>query len=248
LILELDIGNTRCKWRLLDAAGAVGARGFGDLQHWLAGEFPPAWQSAIARVRVASVLAEPVEQSLSARLAAQWQVPVEWARTAASCAGVRNSYAEPWRLGVDRWLALIAAHRDCGGAALVVDIGSALTVDVVDRDGLHRGGYIIPGPRLMADVLLKATDRVRFEPSAALGGLELGQNTETCVSSGITAALAGAVVLGRGRAEALLAEPLALYIAGGYSAALAANLAPLGWSDMRLCPDLVLDGLRWVLP
>lgn len=248
MILELDLGNSLSKWRLLDAAGAVTARGVGDLQLWLAGTLPVAWGDDCTRVRIASVLAPAVERDLEARLRSWRPVSVGWASSTASCAGVHNGYAEPGRLGVDRWLAMIAAYREQAGAVLVADIGSALTLDLVDRAGSHRGGYIIPGPRLMADALLQSTDRVRFEQGAGLGALDLGLSTEACVGNGIAAALTGAVLLGCRRAESLLSGPVALLVAGGYGAELVSSLGAAGLAGAQWRPELVLDGLRWVVP
>lgn len=218
------------------------------VERWLAGDLPAAWQGAVTRVRGASVLGDAPEQALAEALTTALQLPVVWARSSASCAGVSNAYATPGRLGVDRWLALIAAYRQCLSAVLVVDIGSALTIDLVDGAGLHRGGYIMPGPRLMADALLRATDRVRFAPNEDLTVPEPGIDTATCVNNGISAALTGAVVLAHGRGQTLLGTPLTTLVAGGYAASLAQHLAGAGIGDWHLRPELVLDGLRWVLP
>lgn len=248
MILELDLGNTRCKWRVLNRDGVVLLRGIGDMSNWLLGNFPNDWSGAIKRVRIASVLSEGIEQNLTAAFASRLQCSLEWARSSQNCAGVHSGYLEPGRLGVDRWLAMIAAYQQCQSSVLVVDIGSALTVDLVNRAGLHCGGYIIPGPRLMGAALLQATDRVRFEQSDRLAGLDFGHDTASCVQSGISAAVTGAVLLARASAESQLAEPVAALVSGGYAKLLINNLKMVSRSDWQWCPELVLDGLRWALP
>lgn len=247
MILELDLGNTYCKWRMLDADNNVTGRGIGVREEWLLGMFPESWRS-VDRVRVASVLGDAVERELDDQLRRRLQSVVEWARSTADCSGVRNAYFEPGRLGVDRWLALIAAYQRSRGAVLVCDIGSALTIDLVDSGGTHRGGYIIPGPRLMADVLLKSTDRVRFDDTEISAAIDPGQNTGACVGNGIATALGGAVVLAHRRAQELLNEPVATHVTGGYRDVLAQNLAAAGFGHLELNAELVLDGLRWALP
>lgn len=248
MILELDLGNTYCKWRILDKNGLVPSRGLGERQHWLQGVFPNEWGDAISEVKVASVLGDAIEQELNLQLSQRLACPVRWARSSQNCAGVRNAYPSPERLGVDRWLAAVAAYQKARRAVLVCDIGSALTIDLVDRNGLHRGGYIIPGPRLMVGALLTSTDRVRFAESDLGIELDPGSDTGTCVGNGVTIAMTGAVMVALRRAEIMLQEPVAVYLSGGYRQSLKSHLRAMGLSGTHSEADLVLDGLRWALP
>jgi type III pantothenate kinase len=245
LILELDLGNTRGKWRLLDAGEAVADRGAGLVAEWAAGSFPQAWRAGVRRVRIASVLRDEIGHGLAAVLAGVVDGPVEFARAAASCGPVRSGYREPLQLGVDRWLGIVAAYREFQAPLLVAGAGSALTLDLVGADGVHCGGYIIPGPRLMREALLTATDRVRFEPRDVLEEPVPGRDTAECVNHGVVFALTAAVVLARLRAEQQLGCPVQLVLTGGYAEALvhAPELRAAAWR-----PELVLDGLRWALP
>ena len=76
---------------------------------------------------------------------------------------------------------MIAAKRRVSGDLVIADIGTALTIDVLAADGVHQGGYILPGRRLMPS-LLGGTGRIRFdeirEPS-----IDLGNNTASCVGN-----------------------------------------------------------------
>lgn len=249
MILELDIGNSQAKWRLLDSAFQVRSVGLGSVDEWLKKNTPTDWRvGEVQRIRAASVVGADTERALAARLATALRVAIEYARPVAECAGLRNGYSEPDLLGVDRWLAALAAYKVAGAPVLVVDIGSALTIDVVDRSGSHRGGYIIPGPRLMQGSLLRDTERVRFPRFDSLGDLGLGVDTATCVAGGIGAAQVGAVLVGLQRARVLVGDEVRIFLTGGWAPELSKCLREMGCDDFVLMPELVLDGLRWALP
>jgi type III pantothenate kinase len=241
VILELDLGNTRGKWRIVRGDEVV-ARGAADIADWLAGRVPEVWSGA-DRVRVASVRDAALDLALLAALR-PLGAPVQQARSQAYCAGVTNAYADVARLGVDRWLAMLSAYNEFRVPVLVAQAGSALTLDLVDGVGLHRGGYIIPGARLMAQALLGSTDRVRFEPTTALESLAPGAVTDACVHNGIALAMVGAVRLALQQARTSMGA-VRLVVAGGDAEALL-RLMPGEPCEAR--PDLVLDGLRWALP
>lgn len=249
MILELDLGNTCWKWRLLNPESAtVLERGTAESGQWLKGALPESWGVQLSRIRIASVIGAQAEQALNAALTARLSVPIEFARSTSECAGIRNGYIEPGRLGVDRWLMVLAAYREFEGPVLVVSAGSALTIDVVDRGGQHCGGFIIPGPRLMAESLLRDTAGVRFARKDSLGDLLFGLETDHCVHNGIAIAQAGSVKLAWKRAEAMLEDAVTVVIAGGYGEGLAGSMNELGIHHWHLRKELVLDGLRWALP
>jgi type III pantothenate kinase len=237
MILELDLGNTRAKWRLLDDEG-VRERGVGAVDEWLQGQLPSAWPLRLERVRIASVLRADIERQLAARLGLRAIEGIAFARSAARCGSVRNGYAEPGRLGVDRWLGIVAAWHEFREPLLVVSAGSALTLDRVDGDGQHLGGFIIPGPRLMRQMLLSGTDRVRFDAGELDGEVRPGTDTGACVHNGIALALVGAIELARRQ------QPSRLVLTGGYGEVLR-HMPELAHAEWR--PELVFQGLHWVL-
>jgi type III pantothenate kinase len=249
VILELDLGNTRVKWRVLDKRLSVLRRGRGVVEEWLRHGVPAEWAAlSVQRIRAASVLSAQTEVSLAALILKTMNLKVEFARSVGTSSGVSNAYAEPQKLGVDRWLALLAAYKIANAPALVADIGSALTVDVVDRGGRHRGGYIIPGPRLMQNALLRDTERVRFPEIPVLTDVSFGDGTAACVAGGIAAAQVGAVLVALQRAEALLQDKVKIFVTGGWGGELGERLIEMGRPDFLLIPELVLDGLRWASP
>lgn len=238
MILELDLGNTRAKWRLLGSDGTLRERGVGAVDAWLQGQLPAAWPARLQRVRIASVLSAGIERQLAARLGLRTVEGIAFARSAARCGPVRNGYAEPERLGVDRWLGIVAAWHEFREPLLVVSAGSALTLDRVDGDGRHAGGFIIPGPRLMRQMLLTGTDRVRFAADELAGDLQPGTDTGACVHNGIALALVGAIELVRRQQQSRLV------LTGGYGEVLR-HMPELAHAEWR--PELVFQGLQWVL-
>lgn len=234
MILLLDIGNTRIKWRLSTAQAVL------EQGAYLRESEPalPELTTAVApqQVWVASVAGDTFEQALAAQTRARWAVEPWFARSSASAAGLTNSYAEPERMGVDRWLAMLAAWRQASGAVCVVQAGSALTIDFVAASGEHCGGYILPGLDSMQRALLNDTDRVRFA-SATAQTLEPGRSTADAVHRGLLLSQVGAVALALER----MAHTGAVVFAGGNGESLA---AALDREDAVLVPALVLDGLH----
>ncbi|MCZ7599940.1 MAG: type III pantothenate kinase [Gammaproteobacteria bacterium] len=96
-------------------------------------------------------------KALAAWCRGQWDVEARFADALTEVPGLENRYANPAQLGVDRWLALIAARRLGGGPVVVVDCGTAITVDLVDGAGVFHGGMILPGRRLLESAF---TERV----------------------------------------------------------------------------------------
>jgi len=230
-----DLGNTRLKAAPLDARGRVGevvaiahgAAGFeADLARWLPRSFDVAYLASVAaeEVRVA------VLQALSTRCRR-----IAIARTTRRWNGLRIAYAEPSRLGVDRFLAMLAIHNANTGPALVCGVGTALTIDLLDADGQHRGGRIAPSPALMREALHRRAAHLSID-----GGRysEFADDTIDALASGCDgAALA---LIERSLAEAAREPGRAptLVLHGGGAPGLVDRLP-----SARLLPTLVLDGL-----
>jgi type III pantothenate kinase len=235
--LQLDVGNSGAKWRLV-GDGRVLSRGCyragDDASRAALLDCAP----TISRALVSSVAAASAEGELAALVHDRWRVRPWFARTPARTGELVNSYADPARMGVDRWLAMVAARQRFSGRLCVVDAGSALTIDLVAASGVHEGGYIVPGPALMERALLLDTDRVRFEEDVDYA-LAPGVSTAEAVRNGIALAQAGAVSLALQRAEA---DPPTLAFCGGGGETLM-RLLDLGGEWL---PDLVFEGLEFM--
>lgn len=256
----LDLGNTRLKLACADAS--AGARGIGpvtalahedadfdaQLQRALGHAAPGVAGSAASSVAwlassvawLASVAPENVRRRVEAALAAQGLV-VKRAATRPECAGLRIAYADPSRLGVDRFLALLAA-RARGGDQLVVSFGSALTVDLLDAHGRHHGGLIGIAAGHARRALVE-----RF-PALARGegrsDLAFAADTPDAVAAGTHRQALGFVLAAWDDACTALGRPPALLLGGGDAPDFADALARRLATDVAMSDALVLEGLR----
>ena len=130
--------------------------------------------------------------ALGEAIRTHYGVAPQIARTAREWRGLRNAYREPERLGVDRWLAMVAVWHDRHGKACVVDAGTALTADVIADDGCHRGGFIAGGLATQQIAVLGATRFATRDQEARYDG-GLGNDTESCVRQGAMLACLGAI-------------------------------------------------------
>jgi len=237
--LLLDLGNTRLKWALMLQPDGWLAQGALDWQE----SFEPALVSALTglpkpeMIVAASVVDAAREAQVADVMSRLFANNPIWLRTPASACGVRNAYAEPQRLGVDRFLAMVAAYADGYAPCVVAGAGTALTLDALTADGQHLGGLIAPGPQLMQRSLLDATARVRPERPGAV--LELADNTADAVASGCWQAAAALIERFATRMAPTLGGLPTLILGGGD----AAELQPLLTLPVQMTRDGVLRGL-----
>lgn len=246
LILEIDMGNTASKWRVQEN-GCVIHRGKTPTNI-----FPDESlrrMQGISRIRLASVCSDELTAGAVAALASVFHRDIERAMTSSIHAGVRNSYDDPSRMGVDRWLAMLAAYNAAKTACLVVSCGTAVTIDFIDPDGAHAGGYILPGLMMMRSSLLLNTGRIRYDAAEFDMQRAPGISTASAVEHGAVHALLSAV-------EAATTRMMeqwrggTLFMTGGDAGRLLKQL------DLRAShkivvqhvEELVLDGLRFALP
>jgi len=233
--LQLDVGNSRAKWRLVNRDGII-ARGDYSPDDESSKRSLLSYSESLDHIWISSVAAPAQETELVALLENQWGIAPWFARTQARSGSLCNSYAEPGRMGVDRWLAMLGAREREPGRLCVIDAGSALTIDIVSAAGQHEGGYIIPGPALMERALLLDTDRVRFEEDVEYA-LSPGTSTAQAVRHGIALAQAGAVILALDQAGG---KPMTLLYCGGAGE----TLKQLVQRGGQWVPDLVFEGLE----
>jgi type III pantothenate kinase len=236
--LLIDIGNTSLKWA---TQGPGGGAAMQSLRHHggLPIDLHASWEALPApkRVLVSNVAGAALGAELTRACLAHWGLAPRFAQTRAQCFGVRIAYAEPERLGVDRWLALLAAYRDYAPPVLIVDAGTAVTYDALVGDGQHLGGLILPGMRLMREAVLARTQIPPVEPEESP---ELwGRDTASAVANAaLLAPTALAERLGERLRDQTGAEPELILTGGDGEQLLAALERPA-----RLVPDLVLRGL-----
>lgn len=231
MILLVDAGNTRVKWRLT-GPGAVGDGAFEhdriDLLDAVFTHHP-----SIRRVVGANVAGAQIARAIEARAAIAGVTP-EWLVASAQCCGVKNLYDRPDQLGADRWAALIGARAQQPHPCLVVMAGTATTVDVLDADGRFLGGLILPGIDLMRKALSVNTAQL---PLADGRFSATPRNTADAIHSGCLHAQAGAIERMFRQIEA---APGACCLLGGGAADVFAEQLEL---PLRRVENLVLDGL-----
>lgn len=235
-----DLGNSRLKCAVLHEDGRIGETiAFGHDESTFAealrDALPAAREDAACLASVASPgLTATVLDVLTGRFRR-----ISIARTQRVFAGIRIAYRDPSRLGADRFLALTAAHaRAAARAWLIVGVGTAVTVDLLDALGQHHGGRIGPSPRLMREALHRAAAHL-----PAQGGeyREFASDTEDALVSGCDGAVLGLIERSLRQAATLLGEPPALLLHGGGAETLLAQLP-----SAEHAPSLVLEGLaQW---
>jgi len=249
--LLFDAGNSRFKWALardgrLGRQQALALEELPRFAAWL--RRAPAFDRAMG----VNVAGTRLGIQLQAALRAARRPAPQFILSSAQAAGVTNGYARPAQLGADRWAALVGAwHRaGCRRAVCAASIGTALTLDVVDRDGYHRGGLIAPGPALMLEALLKRTADIAPRAAARVARPRrragahalvppLADATRAAIEAGcLTAAAAFIDRTLEQLARRLGTRPL-LFVTGGAADAVMTHLR----SAHRPCEDLVLRGV-----
>jgi type III pantothenate kinase len=237
MILAIDAGNTRIKWGVHDgnawvAAGAVETRAAERLgESWASA--PPARQAIASNVAGVGVGAD-LERACAGRGMAL-RVIASQAREL----GVVNGYSDPGQLGSDRWAALVGAHRLEPGHKLVVNVGTALTIDALAGDGRFLGGLIVPGPALMRRSLDRGTAGLRHTDGRFE---EFPRSTPDAITSGAIQAAAGAIAQMRDAMARIGLAPGRVILSGGAAGELAPHL-PIGCA---IHENLVLDGLALI--
>lgn len=235
-MLLVDAGNTRIKWGLhVEGRWA----GFGALPTAEAGRgLAAAWAELAPRPRrivVSNVAGAGARDAIEVAATALGTVPT-WFASSPACAGVTSRYDEPRQLGSDRWAALIGARRRCPGDCVVVNSGTAITVDCLTATGVFLGGIIVPGVELMLDALAGraaglSPQRGHFRPYP--------RNTPDAMTSGALIAAAGAVDGMVRRFGRDLGGTPPILLSGGAGAALVPHIE----ASVELVEHLVLEGL-----
>jgi type III pantothenate kinase len=234
MMLAIDAGNTRIKWGVRDAGvwRSFGACATAESAA-LAGMLSMA--ERYERILVANVAGARVRADIESAVAGKPVAPEFIASRSAQC-GVRSSYDDPGQLGCDRWAALIGAHRLHSGACLVVNAGTALTVDALTEEGLFLGGIIVPGIDLMRRALDEHTAGLARQPGEVR---YFPANTGDAIVSGAAHACAGAIERMAAFMRQSGHEALRVVLSGGAAEA----LRPLLDLETELVAHLVLEGL-----
>ena len=240
-VLVIDVGNSRMKW------GLHGPRGWAALGVTPNTEIGTLalrdWHSLPRPLRAVgvNVAGEAARVRVEGQLT-RWRLVPEWLAASESACGVVNRYARPSQLGADRWASLVAARGRAlavtelfAPACVVVNAGTAVTIDALDADGVFQGGLILPGVRLMLETLAANTAALKSEPGAFR---EFPDNTADALYSGAVQAICGAIEQMRRRVDTDAAQ-VRVYLSGGAAPEIAPHLSP----PVEIVESLVLEGV-----
>lgn len=241
MLIDLDIGNSRAKWRLMRddeiiGCGVLPTHGADWSSFFELSSYQP------KRVRVSNVAGAEVASQVLSTVEKEFGIEAEFALSSECVGEVKSGYDQPVLLGVDRWLAVLAGWDLFRDRCIVIDAGSALTLDVIGSGGQHLGGYIVPGQKMLCDALFGGTSGVRAS-SLAASSLALGSNTDLAVRNGcyaMSVAFIEKVIASDYCGEA----PMNIVLTGGDAESLLSDLP----DSVLHKPDLVLDGLAIALP
>jgi len=247
VILTVDIGNSRIKsalWRsdeivARNAASYVPEKCFDAFDELFAAQEKP------TRVYVACVAGEKLSQSLTEWCQQHWQLKAEFLKTEKQFDNITNAYDDPAQHGVDRWAALVAGHRNYPACSIcVINAGTAIAFDLVNKNGQHLGGYILPSYLTMHRALLADTTNVVSTFNASFDEDAVPTNTNDAVNQGLHKLLQAGVREICLQAKQKMGSPMRIIISGGFAETIFA------YPDMPAMlhePDLVMQGLYTIM-
>ena len=254
MILTIDAGNSRTKWGVFDGWHALIATGvFVNNGYPTA---PPAIWATCHNAIVACVASEAVADDIS-RLVYMLGISARFIKSTATACGVKNNYDNPAQLGVDRWAAVIAAWQLTKAPCVVVNAGTAVTVDAVairqdsvnsHKQGVFMGGLILPGLQLMQTSLLGNTAQIQAGHAAMLQAFPT--NTANAMHTGAVTAVLGLIKAMMSQLQVTHKDPVSCILSGGDTAVFAAaleNYQPIKLANPLIVdPYLVLKGLLFL--
>ena len=242
MLLVIDAGNTRVKWAQVDQNGRL----FAHQASTYTALATSTLSEAIALVNdvvISNVAGEEVEKQLLTIIPKDKNTV--FASSQSEACGVVNSYQAVDSLGVDRWASVIAAWDINKQPCIVINAGTAVTIDAIARDnktkqGIYLGGSIMPGLQLMRRALAENTAQLSADSQGAYAAFP--KKTEDAIESGCINAIVGGVVLQTKLLEKHSAFLPKVVISGGDAVKIAEALNPQ-LKRVKIVDDLVLLGL-----
>lgn len=232
--LLLDLGNSRLKWAFAKMPGQT-------LQHseikketlrilWRDLQPEKIGVSCVGKVELLNVITTVAREL--------WcEIPIHFATSQAEFFDIKNGYSQPEKLGIDRWLALVAVRQKTHLPVCIADCGTAITIDVLNENGEHEGGLICAGLTLMKNTLALNTADLPFATSSLKIGL--ASETESAIYNGTLFAASGFI-------EKIMKQQspnTQLFLTGGDAEIIGSQLH----LPFSLEKNLVLEGLNHFL-
>ena len=248
MILTVDIGNSRIKsasW-LSDKIVDRGAVTYAKNNPWesidelfstlnAVSEEPP------SRVLVVCVAEDEVSQALHEWVKQHWRLDVEYLKTRKRYKNIINAYEDPQQHGADRWAGVVAGHLSFPDYSVcVIGAGTAITFDLIDKNGQHLGGYILPSYATMRTALMADTAKVESIFSMQFHKHSIPDNTNDAVNQGLHKFIQAGIREICQSARDKMEDPMKIIITGGFAKTI------LDYPEMPVMhhePDLVMQGL-----
>jgi len=239
MILLIDQGNSSMKWRLVESATLECVRHAkthsGDLTTLLSSLTDV--KQKLIHIYLSSVRSESLVTTLTDALNSYCNLELKLAITQQEFNGMHCGYRIASQMGVDRWLAMIAVREKTKSAFVVIDAGSAVTIDLVNPKGEHLGGQIVPGLSLQKKVLQQQTDRVIFNEDEPSTAFQVGLSTSEAVNNGCLSLICGYLTQMLNHHQ--IDTETRVYITGGDAQLISTHVD----FEHQLTEDLVLEGL-----
>ncbi|MDW3094088.1 MAG: type III pantothenate kinase [Gammaproteobacteria bacterium] len=239
--LLFDFGNTCCKWAYLEnqqlqkvTAYSYKSESSADRVHEVINHVPFA---TVKEIHAVSVLGGNFEQKFCSQVLKLSEIETKFHLSKLNGFGVLLAYSDPLSYGADRYAALVAAHHKMPGAKIIVDCGTATTIDVIDKQGQHLGGLIIPGVELMCSALVKKASGISTEKQTNLTHL-FNDNTADAFYSGSVLTHRYGVCAIIEEIQHEIGQHATILITGGQS-----DMISHAIEQYLDCPNLVLEGL-----
>ncbi|MDC9724650.1 MAG: type III pantothenate kinase, partial [Gammaproteobacteria bacterium] len=239
--LLVDIGNTRIKWARIESS-PIESHSFNRSKTGVKASLNSHWKSleGITSVHVSNVAGDKIAQQLTEWVEKQWKITPVFVQSEKKRFGVTNSYEQAELLGVDRWLALIAARQHARQATCVIDCGTAITADIVTKYGAHQGGMILPGLTLMREALTNNTSDLN-ETDESSDFRTLAVNTQSAIKAGTLYSVTATLDRIVDDLKEQYNNRIRFIITGGDAELLKPLLPPF----IAHYPDIVLKGLAY---
>jgi len=247
MILTVDIGNSRIKWASWQTEKII-ARGVAPYTADKSSESFDQLFSVVERpMRVFAVCVAGGDMcpNLSKWVKRHWRLDVEYLKTEKQFNNIINAYEDPSQHGVDRWAAVVASHESYPASSVcVISAGTAVTFDLINKNGQHLGGYILPSYDSMHAALLADTANVKSTYSLQFHKHSIPDNTNDAVNQGLHKLLQAGIKEICQFARTKMDDPMQIILTGGFAKTI------LEYPDMpamRHKPDLVMQGLYSIM-
>ena len=246
MFLAIDAGNTRTKWAMFDAQGEITQAG-ACINAALKNLSLPL--EIVSSVLISNVAGEAHARTIH-NILSDHHVHIDWLKSSAECCNILNHYARPETLGTDRWASLIAAWQMQHMTCVVVNAGTAVTIDALVKLQNHHnqadfiGGMILPGLNLMQSNLGHSTAQLQHnDTNANISGSILNLNTADAMQNGALNAICGAIQNMLTAIQKRYQTAAHVIISGGDANVIAKYLCTTVTNQVQFVDNLVLKGL-----